>query len=114
MSRISKLNALAASVVLSTLGVSTAQAVGNPFAATDLAGGYQQLAANAEGKCGEGKCGEGKCGGQHDAGKAAEGKCGEGKCGEGMCGAAMHDDKKGTEPKTAEGACRTGSHRPAL
>ncbi|MBA3981520.1 MAG: hypothetical protein C0462_13065 [Alcanivorax sp.] len=52
-----------------------AQAVENPFSATDLDAGYQLAGhhdKDAEGKCGEGKCGEGKCG---------EGKCGEGKCG---------------------------------
>jgi uncharacterized low-complexity protein len=66
----------------------------NPFAATELSGGYMQV-AEAEGKCGEGKCGgdkakgEGKCGGDKAKG---EGKCGgdkakgEGKCGEGKCG----------------------------
>ena len=100
MSKLSKLNAVAASVVLGAVGVSTAHAGANPFAASDLAGGYQQLASadqgkDAEGKCGEGKCGEGKCGGESkddakgggkDDGKKPEGKCGEGKCGEGMCG----------------------------
>ena len=58
----------------------------NPFAATEMSGGYMQL---AEGTCGEGKCGgdkaksEGACGG--DKAKS-EGACGEGKCGEGKCG----------------------------
>ena len=47
------------------------------FSATELDGGYMQL-AGSEGKCGEGKCGEGKCG--DDKGEG-EGKCGEGKCG---------------------------------
>ncbi|MFZ5756068.1 MAG: hypothetical protein ACOY3X_04140 [Pseudomonadota bacterium] len=114
MSKLKQLNALAASVVVSALGVSVSQAAANPFAASDLAGGYQQLAGAEgacgnhgsdkpkEGKCGEGKCGEGKCGadkakaegkcgeGKCGADKAkakAEGKCGEGKCGEGKCGA---------------------------
>jgi|JI102314A2RNA_FD_contig_41_100480_length_448_multi_3_in_0_out_0_1 uncharacterized low-complexity protein len=95
MSRISKLNALAAGVVIGTLGAGAAQAAANPFAATDLPGGYMQLAEHGEGKCGEGKCGEGKCGEKKD-GKTEEGKCGEkkgdaeGKCGEkkaeGKCG----------------------------
>ena len=69
----------------------------NPFAMSELSGGYMQLAYGGggggdksdkkdkygEGSCGgkkakeEGKCGEGKCG--EDKGK--EGKCGEGKCG---------------------------------
>lgn len=111
MSKLSTLNALAASVVVSALGVSVAHAAANPFAASDLVGGYQQLAgaegacgshgekAKEEGKCGdkakkEGKCGEGKCGGDKakKEGKCGEGKCGgdkakaEGKCGEGKCG----------------------------
>ena len=43
----------------------------NPFAATEMSGGYMQLA--------EGSCGEGKCGG--DKAKS-EGSCGEGKCGQ--------------------------------
>jgi uncharacterized low-complexity protein len=46
------------------------------FGATEIDGGYMQIAG--EGKCGEGKCGEGKCG--DDKGEG-EGKCGEGKCG---------------------------------
>ena len=55
----------------------------NPFAMTELSGGYKV----AEGKCGEGKCGgkakkEGKCGeGKCGGAKKKEGKCGEGKCG---------------------------------
>ena len=50
----------------------------NPFAATELSGGYMQV-AGAEGKCGGDKAkGEGKCGGDKAKG---EGKCGEGKCG---------------------------------
>ena len=68
----------------------------NPFGATELNGGYMQVAGShaGEGKCGEGKCGEGKCGegkcGESKGDK--EGKCGEskgdkeGKCGEGKCG----------------------------
>jgi len=92
----------------------------NPFAATELSGGYMQL---AEGTCGadhkkasEGKCGgakakgEGKCGGDKAKG---EGKCGgdkakgEGKCGgdkakgEGKCGG----DKAKGEGKCGEGKC---------
>lgn len=89
MSRISKLNAIAAGVVIGTLGAGSVQAAANPFTATDLPGGYMQLADKGEGKCGEGKCGEkkaeGKCGEEKDD-KKGEGKCGEGKCGEGKCG----------------------------
>ncbi|HDP89858.1 MAG TPA: hypothetical protein ENN42_07880 [Thioalkalivibrio sp.] len=76
----------------------------NPFALTDLGGGYMVADNHAEGRCGEGKCGgtmtqdqektqEGKCG---------EGKCGEGKCGEGKCGTAT-DEK--TRDKAGEGKC---------
>ena len=74
----------------------------NPFAATEMSGGYMQLAEGTcgEGKCGgdktksEGACGEGKCGGDKAKSEGAcggdkaksEGSCGEGKCGEGKCG----------------------------
>ena len=82
--------------------VSAQQAGANPFAMSELSGGYMQV---AEGKCGgekkkgakEGKCGEGKCGEGKKKG-AKEGKCGEGKCGEGK--------KKGAkEGKCGEGKC---------
>ena len=52
----------------------TAQADGNPFAATDLSQGYDIAGKDMEGKCGEGKCGGGDK-------SSSEGKCGEGKCG---------------------------------
>jgi uncharacterized low-complexity protein len=94
MSRISKLSAIAAGVVVGTLGVSAAQASANPFAASDLSGGYMQLADKGEGKCGEGKCGEGKCGEAKPDDKKGEGKCGEGKCGEGKCGEDDGSKKK--------------------
>ncbi|SER37712.1 hypothetical protein SAMN05421690_102231 [Nitrosomonas sp. Nm51] len=82
----------------------------NPFAMSELSGGYMQLAYGGggdksdkkdkygEGNCGgkkakeEGKCGEGKCG--EDMKKNMEGNCGgkkaeeEGKCGEGKCGSS--------------------------
>jgi len=82
-----------------------AEAGANPFAMTNLEGGYQVAKEGkcGEGKCGgkaekkkmEGKCGEGKCGGDKEMKKNMEGKCGEGdakkmkkegKCGEGKCG----------------------------
>lgn len=114
MSRINKLNMLAASIVVSAAGVAVAHADANPFASTDLSSGYQQLAQGdgkpAEGKCGEGKCGEGKCGEKMEAAekagegkcgeamkgkdKPAEGKCGAGKAGEGRCGEADGSKKK--------------------
>ncbi|VAW92030.1 hypothetical protein MNBD_GAMMA23-862 [hydrothermal vent metagenome] len=73
----------------------------NPFAMTNLEGGYQVA---KDGKCGgnmsdskkmDGKCGEGK------AMKKKDGKCGEGKCGgnkaskkkDAKCGAGMKKDK---------------------
>jgi len=72
----------------------------NPFGATELSGGYMQL---AEGSCGEGKCGgdkgnkEGACGADKDkkegtcgADKGTEGSCGGDKGKEGACG----EDKK--------------------
>ncbi len=69
--------------------VPATQAAENPFATTELQGGYK-VAAQHEGKCGEGKCGESK--------KAAgEGKCGEGKCGE--------SKKSAGEGKCGEGKC---------
>jgi uncharacterized low-complexity protein len=97
--------ALGATFVTSLAGTPIANAAENPFAMSELSGGYM-VAESAEGKCGgmkettEGKCGgeqkaaeEGKCGGEKKA--AEEGKCGEGKCGgekkaaeEGKCGAA--------------------------
>ena len=103
MSKISTLNALAASVVVSALGVSVAHAAAaNPFAASDITGGYQQLADN------EGSCGN--HGGDAAKGdKSKEGKCGadkmkkEGKCGEGKCGDKMMKDKKDKAGK--EGKC---------
>ena len=82
----------------------------NPFQASELSSGYNNLTSKlAEGGCGEGKCGEGKCGGDKDKeeGKCGEGKCGgdkdkeEGKCGEGKCGG----DKDKEEGKCGEGKC---------
>ena len=91
--------ALGASLALSPVALAET----NPFGASELSGGYMQIAGGhgeggcGEGKCsgekaeGEGKCGEGKCGGEKAEG---EGKCGEGKCGgekaegEGKCGGA--------------------------
>ncbi len=75
----------------------------NPFAVTELPGGYMQVAAK-EGKCGEGKCGAGK----KASAKTKEGRCGEGKCGEGKCGAdnkAKAKEKAKKEGKCGEGKC---------
>ena len=70
--------ALGAAFATTLSSASIANAADNPFAMTEISGGYM-VAAAAEGKCGEGKCGEGKSGGEKKA--ASEGKCGEGKCG---------------------------------
>ncbi len=94
--------AAGAALVTSLASASAVNAAENPFAMTELTGGYMVAESHMEGKCGEGKCGgakkegegkcgEGKCGGNKAEG---EGKCGEGKCGgdkaesEGKCGGA--------------------------
>ena len=92
MSKISKINALAASLVMGAVGAGAAQAAANPFAASDLAGGYQQLADKGEGKCGEGMCGAQA---HPEDGKAPADKMKEGKCGEGRCGEDDGSKKKG-------------------
>ena len=100
--------ALGAAFATTLSSANVASAADNPFAMTEISGGYI-VAAAAEGKCGEGKCGgekkadtEGKCGGEKKA--AAEGKCGgekktdtEGKCG--------GEKKTATEGKCGEGKC---------
>ncbi len=94
--------ALGAAFVTSLASAPIANAAENPFAMSELAGGYMVADSHMEGGDkgkAEGKCGEGKCGGEK---KEAEGKCGEGKCGgekkeaEGKCGG---------EKKEAEGKC---------
>ena len=78
--------AIGAAFAGSMLLAGAASAATNPFALSEMASGYTQLAA--EGKCGGSKPAEGKCGGS----QPAEGKCGgnkapaEGKCGAGKCG----------------------------
>jgi uncharacterized low-complexity protein len=102
--------AIAAGAALATSLAATtpASAAENPFAMSELSGGYM-VAEMAEGKCGAEKKmdKEGKCGAQEKAVK--EGKCGEGKCGaekkatmEGKCGAEKKMDKEG---KCGEGKC---------
>jgi uncharacterized low-complexity protein len=87
-----------------------AGAAENPFALTELSGGYMVADSHAEGSCGENKAeGEGKCGEKkaEGEGKCGEGKCGEkraaheGKCGEGKCG----------ENKKAEGEGKCGEKK---
>ena len=92
------------------------EAGANPFAMSNLEGGYQVA---KEGKCGgnmeDAKKMEGKCGGEM---KQKDGKCGgdkakkEGKCGEGKCGANKKSSKGmeegkcgGSDKKMKEGKC---------
>ena len=92
--------ALGTTLAMGLTGNVSAENSQNPFAVSDLEGGYM-VAAGHEGKCGEGKCGEkdgeGKCG-EGMGHKDEEGKCGEGKCGEGM-------SSKDKEGKCGEGKC---------
>jgi uncharacterized low-complexity protein len=89
----SKLKPIASAVgitLAATLAASPlAMADQNPFAVSEMSGGY--MVADAEGKCGEGKCGEGKCGSD----KADdEGKCGGDKADdEGKCGGAAEEEE---------------------
>ena len=85
--------AVGAAFVGSMMLAGAASAANNPFALSELNGGYAQIAGEMK----EGKCGAGKCGGSKAAEKSMEGKCGAGKCGgskaaektmEGKCGGA--------------------------
>jgi uncharacterized low-complexity protein len=93
--------ALGAAFVTTLSSVGVANAADNPFAMTEIAGGYMVAAAA------EGKCGEGKCGGEKKSG--AEGKCGEGKCGgekkTAAEGESNGEKKSGPEGKCGEGKC---------
>ena len=104
--------ALGAAFVTSLATAPIANAAENPFAMSELAGGYMVAGSHMDGgdkDHAEGKCGEGKCGGDKSKaeGKCGEGKCGgekataEGKCGEGKCGG----DKSKAEGKCGEGKC---------
>ena len=99
--------AVSAAFVTSLASTPIANAAENPFAMSELSGGYMVADSHMEGKCGEGKCGAEKKAGKE--GKCGEGKCGaekkagaEGKCGEGKCGAEKKTDKEG---KCGEGKC---------
>jgi uncharacterized low-complexity protein len=99
--------AMGAAFATSLAGTGVATAGENPFAMSDLSGGYMIADNNAKGmegncggrmKTGEGMGGEMMKSGDDAGGKmmkSEEGKCGEGKCGEkrkaheGKCGAAM-------------------------
>jgi uncharacterized low-complexity protein len=112
-----------AAFVAAMAQIPATQAAENPFATTELQGGYKIAAHHGEGKCGEGKCGEGmKSASEGNCGegmkKASEGKCGEGmkkasegSCGEGhksanegMCGESKSMKTSG-EGKCGEGKC---------
>ena len=96
--------AMGAAFVTSLATTPVANAAENPFAMSELSGGYMVASSHMEGKCGEGKCGGDKA--------KKEGKCGEGKCGEGKCGgdkAKMKEKCKDEERKAGkEGKCGEG------
>jgi len=101
--------ALGAAFVTSLAATPAANASANPFAMSELRGGYM-VAETAEGKCGSGKVTdesktssgmmmeEGKCGANKTK---AEGKCGEGKCGSGK----VTDESKTSSGMMEEGKC---------
>jgi uncharacterized low-complexity protein len=92
---------IGASVVGALAPVGSINATENPFASSQLAGGYRVAAEDRE-KDKEGKCGEGKCGGKgeneavcgmynigsahKDDSKVKDGKCGGHKVVEALCG----------------------------
>ena len=102
--------------LISSFASMPAQAEANPFAMTELASGYMQL---AEMKCGasmgmaQPKTPEGACAGAKTTKTAETAKKVEGACGEGTCGAMMKDGKMkpgmektcGAMMKGKEGAC---------
>ncbi len=100
--------------VTSVMAEGRATVESNPFAMSELASGYMQVAQAdknkgamkmKDGACGEGKCGasmmpkgalektsEGKCAGNKpmpNAKKGSKAMAMEGKCGEGKCGSSM-------------------------
>ena len=75
-------------------------AAANPFAATDLPGGYMTDLLG-EGNCGGEKGEEGACGGD----KGEEGACGGEKGEEGACGGAKGEEGACGGAKGEEGAC---------
>jgi uncharacterized low-complexity protein len=99
--------AIGAVFVSSLAGASVANAAENPFAMTELSGGYM-VAGTAEGKCGgakksaeEGKYGATKASEEGTSGDTGEGQTGtgmhpskEGKGGEGKCGASKEQKKE--------------------
>jgi uncharacterized low-complexity protein len=105
-----------AAFVAAMAQIPATQAAENPFATTELQGGYKVAAHHGEGKCGEGmkSASEGKCG--EGMKKASEGKCGEGmkKASEGSCGEGHKSANEGKcgESKSmktsGEGKCGEG------
>ena len=123
--------ALGAAFATTLSSATIANAADNPFAMTEISGGYM-VAAAAEGKCGEGKCGmksmdtdddgsvtkeefmqghevmfgrlDANGDGVIDADEQSAGMkmMKEGKCGEGKCGG---EKKTATEGKCGEGKC---------
>ena len=102
--------ALGTVFVTSLAGTPVANAAENPFAMSDMSGGYM-VAEKGEGKCGgsmdkggmdKDKMKEGKCGESHKEMK--EGKCGEGMSGD-MAKEGMDKSKMKKEGKCGEGKC---------
>ena len=103
-------------VVLSGLAANVS-ADANPFAMTELSGGYMQVAADTHNKVTEAGCGaSAKADAQAKAGHdehAGHVKKAEGSCGAGQCGAMMKDGKMkpgmestcGAMMKGHDGAC---------
>ncbi|MEQ1528035.1 MAG: hypothetical protein ABL925_01870 [Methylococcales bacterium] len=119
--KISKKSPLAlavGSVVLSAMA-GQVQAESNPFAMTELSGGYMQVAVDLNNKVSETGCGAQMK--PSSAPKKETAKKAEGSCGQGMCGAMMSDGKmkKGMESscgammKGKEGACGMGMNQDA-
>lgn len=110
------LGAIFATTLAASNIANASEAGANPFAMTNIDGGYQvakdgKCGANMkkkDGKCGakkaakkkDGKCGEGKCGGK----KAMKKK--DAKCGDGMAKSKKKDGKCGADhKKMSEGKC---------
>jgi len=74
MMKKNKLATLIGASVAASIAMAPLAASANPFGATDLSSGYENVSFFGD------KGAEGKCGGDKKAKK--EGKCGEGKCGD--------------------------------
>lgn len=101
-------------VVLSGFAAN-ANAEANPFAMTELAGGYMQVAVDTHNKVNEAGCGGAakQAASGHEDHAAGQVKKAEGSCGAGQCGAMMSNGKMkpgmestcGAMMKGKEGAC---------